>query len=77
MTKVSNKPHEIAFGMYKNGLPTDFIKKVGQLAGEYEGMYDLMKMWIETESEVEALLICKDLEELIKDCFFKQNCKLL
>lgn len=81
MFKTTNEQkiqsYEIAIEMHKKGLPVDFITKVVELASEYEGAFDLMKIWIEEDSEEERSLVCKDLEEIIKDCSArKQTCNL-
>ena len=57
---------KIASNMADAGLPAQFIAGAVALASEYEGAYDLMKLW-SAETEEEQGEICADLEELIDE----------
>lgn len=59
---------QIAADMSKKGLSANFISGAVALASEYEGAYDLMKLWAEdSTSDDERSEICADLEDLIDE----------
>lgn len=58
----------IAMKMLQSGLPKPFIVAAIETAFEFEGAYDLMKMWeIELDSKERDEIIA-DIQELIEDC---------
>ena len=59
--------YHIASAMKQAGLPARFITQAVTLASEYEGAYDLMKIWSQEDEQEERDQICADLEELIDE----------
>lgn len=59
---------EIGHKMNQVGLPKDFIAAAVQTAFEFEGVYDLMKMWVEEETTEKKNEIVADIQDLIIDC---------
>jgi len=58
----------IATEMSKQGLAADFITAAVNTAMEFEGVYDLMKLWIHEEDAKEKEEIIADIQEMIHDC---------
>jgi hypothetical protein len=58
---------EIGCQMKKSGLPTSFIVAVVRTAFEYEGVYDLMRLWSEHSGQEEREEIVADLQGVIDD----------
>ena len=58
--------YKIAAAIAASGLSAHFISGAVALASEYEGAYDLMKLW-SAETIQEQDEICADLEELIDE----------
>jgi DNA-binding phage protein len=59
---------EIATKMKTKGLHSKFISNAVQVAIEFEGVYDLMKLWeTETDSK-ERNEIIADIQDMIDDC---------
>ena len=59
---------EIATEMKKQGLPADFIAAAVETAIEFEGVYDLMKLWIHETDAKERDGIVADIQDMIHDC---------
>ena len=64
---------EIAHKMHKAGLPEKFITASVRTAFEFEGVYDLMKMWSEETNHAERDEIVADIQDMIDDCTQKDN----
>jgi DNA-binding phage protein len=59
---------EIGHQMNQAGLPKEFIAAAVGTAFEFEGVYDLLKMWAcESDTEEQSEII-SDIQELIDDC---------
>ena len=59
---------EIGHQMNQAGLPKEFIAAAVGTAFEFEGVYDLLKMWaIESDAEERNETVA-DIQELIDDC---------
>lgn len=58
----------IATKMEKQGLPANFITTAVETATEFEGVYDLMKLWIYETSRKERDEIVADIQDMINDC---------
>jgi DNA-binding phage protein len=59
---------EIATEMKNQGLPSDFISAAVKTATEFEGVYDLMKLWINETDGKERDEIVADIQDMIQDC---------
>jgi hypothetical protein len=59
--------------MNKAGLSTTFISEAVETALEFEGVYDLMKMWAEEKDSKEKEEIVADIQDLIEDCSQKDK----
>lgn len=59
---------EIGSKMNQEGLAKRFIAEAVATGFEYEGVYDLLKMWSEETDEDERKEIVADIQELIEDC---------
>ena len=59
---------EIGHQMINAGLPNSFIAAAVQTAFEFEGVYDLMKMWADETDTPERDEIVADIQDLIEDC---------
>lgn len=59
---------EIGHMMHKAGLPGEFVTEAVSIAFEFEGVYDLMKMWESEQELTERNEIVSDIQELIDDC---------
>ncbi len=59
---------EIAGEMKKQGLSADFITAAVSTATEFEGVYDLMKLWINETDSKERDEIVADIQDMIDDC---------
>jgi DNA-binding phage protein len=59
---------EIGHQMNQAGLPKEFIAAAVSTAFEFEGVYDLLKMWGSESEAVERDEIVSDIQELIDDC---------
>ena len=64
---------EIGIEMHKSGLSNKFVTDAVETAFEFEGVYDLMKMWSEEEDSSEQGEIVADIQELINDCTQKEK----
>ncbi len=64
---------EIGTLMHKKGLPSSFIVSAVNTAFEFEGVYDLMKMWAEEKNKREQNEIIADIQDLIDDCSQKEK----
>lgn len=59
---------EIAHAMIQSGLPKPLIVDAVRTAYEFEGVYDLMKMWLEETDDHERDEVIADIQDLIEDC---------
>ncbi len=59
---------EIGHQMNQAGLPKGFIAAAVSTAFEFEGVYDLLKMWGGESEAAERDEIVSDIQELIDDC---------
>ena len=59
---------EIATKMKKQGLPADFMTAAVETATKFEGVYDLMKLWINETDAKERNEIVADIQDMIDDC---------
>lgn len=72
-TDVKIELIEIGHKMNLAGLSKSFIAAAVETAFEFEGVYDLMKMWSEEENAPERTEIIADIQDLIDDCAQKAN----
>jgi DNA-binding phage protein len=63
---------EIGHMMNKSGLPHKFIAAAVETAFEFEGVYNLMKMWVDEGVKKERDKIVADIQDLIADCAQKE-----
>lgn len=63
----------IASEMMKSGLSSKFFGDATKVAFEFEGVYDLMKLWQEEESQQERDEIVADIQEMIDECSQKEK----
>ncbi len=59
---------EIGHLMNKAGLPKEFIANAVETAFEFEGTYDLLKLWANETDSRERDEIVSDIQEMIEDC---------
>ena len=59
---------EIGHQMNQASLPKEFIAAAVSTAFEFEGVYDLLKMWADEGDTEERNEIISDIQELIDDC---------
>ncbi len=59
---------EIGHLMNLAGLPKEFIAAAVQTAFEFEGVYDLLKMWADETDQHERDETISDIQEMIEDC---------
>jgi DNA-binding phage protein len=59
---------EIGHQMNQVGLPKEFIAAAVSTAFEFEGVYDLLKMWAADSDPIERDEVISDIQELIDDC---------
>lgn len=64
---------EIGSLMHKAKLPNAFIAAAVETAFAFEGVYDLMKMWMEESDKNEREEIEADIQDLINDCSQKEK----
>lgn len=65
--------YHIATAMEKEGLSKSFVVAAVQTASEFEGVYDLIKLWSEENDSLERDQIVADIQELIEDCNQKEK----
>lgn len=58
----------IGADMLKAGLPSQFVSSAVETAFRYEGVCELMQLWMEETDEAEREEIVADLQELVDDC---------
>ncbi len=63
----------IGVQMDNSGLPKEFVGAAVSTAFEFEGVYDLMKLWTEEETESERQEIIADIQDMIDDCSQKKR----
>jgi DNA-binding phage protein len=54
--------------MKGQGLPNHFIARAVDLSEEFEGIFDLMRLWRDESNEADREEIIADIQELIDDC---------
>ena len=59
---------KIATEMNTQGIPANFIADAVSTASEFEGVYDLMKLWINETDQKERDEIVADIQDMINDC---------
>ena len=59
---------EIGHQMNTAGLPKEFIAAAVSTAFEFEGVYDLLRMWADESDEKEKNEVIADIQEMIGDC---------
>lgn len=59
---------EAGYTMNQVGLPHEFIANAVQTAFEFEGVRNLLKMWVDETDEKERDEIVRDIQRLIDDC---------
>lgn len=64
---------EVGHMMNKAGLPHKFIAAAVETAFEFEGVYNLMKMWVNETDKKERDEIVADIQDLIDDCAQKEK----
>lgn len=64
---------DIGYQMNQSGLPKEFVVEAVSTAFEFEGVYDLMKLWAEEEEETEREEIIADIQDMIDDCSQKEK----
>ena len=64
---------EIGHLMNQAGLSKEFVVLAVQTAFEFEGVYDLMKMWSEETDENERNEIVADIQDMIDECSQKEK----
>ncbi len=64
---------EIGHHMNQAGLSEAFVASAVRVAFEYEGVYDLMKMWSEETDEDERNEIVADIQDMIDECSQKEK----
>lgn len=64
---------EVGHMMNKAGLPHKFIAAAVETAFEFEGVYNLMKMWVDETDKKERDEIVADIQDLIDDCAQKEK----
>lgn len=64
---------EVGHMMNQSGLSNKFIAAAVQTAFEFEGVYNLMKMWVDESDQKERDEIVADIQDLIDDCAQKEK----
>lgn len=64
---------EVGHMMNQSGLPHKFIAAAVETAFEFEGVYNLMKMWADETDKKERDEIVADIQDLIDDCSQKEK----
>lgn len=64
---------EIGHQMKEEGLSDVFIVAAVQTAFQFEGVYDLMKMWSEESDKKEQNEIIADIQDMIDECSQKEK----
>lgn len=68
MTNPNPDVIEIGHSMLQEGLPGAFVISAVRVAFEFEGVYDLMKLWKEEEDQEERATIIADIQDMIDEC---------
>jgi hypothetical protein len=66
-TKQEKYMIEIGHAMLREGLTQEFVSDAVTAAFEYEGVQDLMYMWLRENSQEGMALIIDDIVDLIED----------
>ena len=64
---------EIGHKMNSAGLPKDFIAAAVETAFEFEGVYDLLKMWADEKDKEERDATVADIQDMIDECSQKEK----
>jgi len=64
---------EVAHKMHQEGLPSLFVTSAVETAFEFEGVYNLMKMWAEETDQDEKDETISEIQNLIDDCAQKDK----
>ena len=64
---------EIGHQMKLKGLSNEFVSAAVQTAFQYEGVYDLMKLWFEESDNKEKDEIVADIQDMIDECGQKEK----
>lgn len=64
---------EVGHKMNQAGLPSAFIAAAVQTAFEFEGIYNLMKMWAEETDQDEKDETITEIQNLVDDCALKDK----
>ena len=64
---------EIGHQMNQAGLPKEFVAAAVSTSFEFEGVYDLMKLWAEETDEAEREEVIADIQDMIDDCAQKEK----
>ena len=59
---------EIGHEMNRAGLPKSFIAAAVETAFEFEGVYDLMKIWVEESDPAEREATIADIQDMVDEC---------
>ncbi len=59
---------QIGSMMHKKGIPSSFVADAVETAFEFEGVYDLMKMWADEKNKKDQEEIIADIQDMIDDC---------
>lgn len=64
---------EIGHKMNSAGLSKDFIAAAVETAFEFEGVYDLLKMWADEKDKEERDATVADIQDMIDECSQKEK----
>ena len=64
---------EIGHQMNSTGLPKQFIAAAVDTAFEFEGVYDLMKIWADETDQAERDATVADIQDMIDECSQKEK----
>jgi DNA-binding phage protein len=67
------EPIEIGHKMHMAGLSGEFVSSAVRVAFEFEGVYDLMKLWADETDEKEKNEIVADIQDMIDECSQKEK----
>lgn len=65
--------YAIGTAMKEARLPVAFISSAVRTAGEFSGVYGLMKLWQQTQDAQERVEIVADIQDMIDDCAQKSK----
>lgn len=64
---------EIGHQMNRVGLPKQFIAAAVETAFDFEGVYDLMKIWVDESDKKEREATVADIQDMIDECSQKER----